>query len=442
MKLKTKVLASFASIMILSLSVFGLYLVKSVENDGKNLLAAKIQGSINEINSLKESPITAAFNVATNSDYELLVGLYDSKGTILSFSETEIKLSDIRITEVIAGQNSAIEVTGEKTYLVRSIELSNGSFVILASSLDSLQESISELLNQLIIAVSVILSISLVLMYASMRKDLISIHKLSMDADAIANGELKAHLTPISGNSEVAELTRSISEMAESLQKNAEEMQQLLGDISHELKTPLSSIKGYVELLIQKNQYSEEQLQSFEVVQSEIEHMARLIDDILLMSKLGAINYDKSDLFDLGELVNQRFQILHDLQPGRALTIIDECEMPIHASLVLITRLLDNLVSNTLAHTLEVDEVRVTTCLEDGNWTIQYEDSGKGLPDSYLYDGESHFLRFDFRKSEGTGTGLGLSIIQQIVKQHGGELSVGRSYLGGLLLRITAPSTT
>jgi signal transduction histidine kinase len=92
-----------------------------------------------------------------------------------------------------------------------------------------------------------------------------------------------------------------------------------------------------------------------------------------------------------------------------------------------------------MAHTLATDSVSICTFIENGTWSLQYEDSGNGLPPSYLQAAGSDFSRFDERRSEGKGTGLGLSIIQQIVNQHDGTLALGKSYLGGLLLRITAP---
>lgn len=439
MKLRTKVLTSFAVIMTLSLSVFGLFTLNSVERDAKNLLSTKMESALREINTLEDSPITASFSVAANVDFELLVGLYDSKGELLSFTETEIDLNTIAKQDVLSAITKPIEVTGTKTYLIRSIDLLNGSFIILATGLGPVQESVTALQQQISIAILVILLVSLILVFMIMYKDLSAIKKLTRQADLISNGNLEAELSLFPGKSEVADLSKSISAMAFTLQKQSADMQQLLGDISHELKTPLTSIRGYTELLSQKLSESEDDMRAFEILQSEIDHMTRLIGDILLMSKLGAIKYELEDQVDLGELVQARFAILKELQPEREVKIVDECNQSIKISLPLITRLIDNLISNTMAHTSANDSVSVFTFIEEGSWSLQYEDSGIGLPQSYFQDAGAEFIRFDDRRSEGKGTGLGLSIIQQIVDQHDGTLTLGKSYLGGLLLRITAP---
>ena len=439
MKLRTKVLASFAVIMTLSLSVFGFFALNSVERDAKNLLSTKMESALREINSLDDSPITASFSVAANVDFELLVGLYDSKGELLSFTETEIELNSIDKPDVLSAIANPVEINGTKSYLIRSIDLLNGSFIILATGLEPVQESVSALQQQILFAILVILFVSLILVFMIIYKDLSAIKKLTRDADLISNGNLQAELSLIPGKSEVADLSRSISAMAFTLQKQSTDMQQLLGDISHELKTPLTSIKGYTELLSQKLSESEDDMRAFEILQSEIDHMTRLIEDILLMSRLGAIKYELEDEVDLGKLVKARFAILQELQPEREVKIIDECNQTVRISLPLITRLIDNLISNTMAHTLATDSVSICTFIEDGTWSLQYEDSGIGLPPSYSQAPGSDFIRFDERRSEGKGTGLGLSIIQQIVNQHDGTLALGKSYLGGLLLRITAP---
>jgi signal transduction histidine kinase len=397
-----------------------------------------MQASLVEINSLEDSPITAAFGVAANTDYSLLVGLYDQTDQLLSFSETEIYAGDIPRTKIESAQDSAVEVGTKNRYLIRSIDLGNGSFVVLASNLQQIQSSKESLMKQMFFGVLVILALGVLLTLAVMRKDLNAIKNLNIEADQIASG-VHLELTQIEGKSEVANLSRSLASMSKSLQQQSVEMQRLLGDISHELKTPLTSIKGYADLLSQNLGKTEADLRAFEILQSEIDHMTRLINDILLMSKLGSIKYELNDEVDLGQIVNSRFAILQELQPDREIHLVDECPEKIRVSSQLITRLLDNLVSNAIAHTLPTDSVSVFTYFEDGSWNLQYEDSGAGLPESYTVNESQDFERFDERKADGKGSGLGLSIVKQIVNQHGGSLIFGQSYMGGLLLRITVP---
>lgn len=439
MKLKTKVLLSFSVILSISLSLFGVFTIFSVERDALNVLSTKLDAAVIEINSLVESPITAAFSVSANSDFELLVGLYDTNRELLSFTETEIEVKDITLQKIENAQIVPVKVEGAKTYLIRTISMGNNSYVVLASGIEPIEKSISELRSRIIFAILFIQFAGLLLIYGLIRKDLVAINNLSFEADRISNGEYHFAISLASGDAEVAVLSRSISSMAQTLQNQNSKMQQLLGDISHELKTPLTSIKGYTEILSHKPNMKDDDLRVFEILQNEIDHMTRLIDDLLLMSKLGAVSYELTDEVNLGKLVAERFSKLKELQPDREITIINECKQNIKTSLPLITRLVDNLISNALAHTLSTDSISIALFIEDGSWSLQYEDSGKGLPEVYFSAQDFDFIRFDSRRSEGKGTGLGLSIIQQIIRQHDGKLVIGKSYLGGLLLRVTAP---
>jgi len=438
MKLRFKILGTLILVMILSFSSFGFYTLKSFESDSKNLLAAKMQASIIEINSLEDSPITAAFSVAANADYPILVGLYDQTNQLISFSETEIRAENITRSKIENAVDVAEVIGSRNQYLVRTIDLGNGSFVVLASSLQPISDSKVSIAKQMFFGAFVILLFGVLLVLSVIRRDLKAIQKLSIEADQIANG-VHLELSKIDGNSEIANLSKSLSHMSNSLQLQSAEMKRLLGDISHELKTPLTSIKGYADLLARNLGKTDADFRAFEILQSEIDHMTRLINDILLMSKLGSIKYEVNDEINLGHLVTSRFAILKELQPDRDVHLVDECPERIQASLPLITRMLDNLVSNAIAHTLPTDSVSVFTYFEEGSWNLQYEDSGAGLPESYFLDKDSNFERFDERKSDGKGSGLGLSIIKQIVTQHGGTLTYGQSYMGGLLLRITVP---
>jgi signal transduction histidine kinase len=439
MKLRTKIVVSFTVVIVVSFLSFGYFALASVKQDGINLLSLKMESSLSEIESLDDSPITASFSVAENADYPLLVGLYDQTKKLLSFSENEIKIDNIYLSEIKKATNNSIQAGDTSRYLLRTIDLENGSYLVLASSLQPIQDSQALLSGQIVVALSIIAFLSVMIVYLVMRKDLTAIKKLSQEADQISNGNLLFELSALEGKSEVAVLSKSLSSMAQTLQQHSGEMQKLLGDISHELKTPLTSIKGYADLLSNNLAKSDTDIRAFDILQSEIDHMTHLINDILLMSKLGAISYELSDEVSLGELVAKRFGILKELQPERDIKLVDECVTKAKVSLALITRLVDNLISNAIEHTDKTVSISVITFTEGSSWTLQYEDSGTGLPERYFADPNSEIVRFDERRSEGRGSGLGLSIIQEIVKQHSGSLTLGTSYMGGLLLRITVP---
>ena len=430
---------SFGTVLLLGLSLVGYFALTINRTNNLSTISSELSSAVTAINSYQDSPITASLSVASSSDFPLAVGLLSLDGELTIFSETEIDIRRLASSIAEKALIDSVEVGTENRYLIRAISLGDGSYVILASDLANIDYSQITLRNQIAIVIFIIMLSSLGVALLSLRKEISALRTLSIEADEITSGNLDLQFTEISGDSEVGSLSRSLSSMAKSLQNQNLEMKQLLGDISHELKTPLTAIKGYAELLSVSSAENIQDSHAIEILNTEINHMTRLVEDILLMSRLGAISYELNDKVDLSNLVHKRFRILEELQPGRAITLIDECEQEIEASEVLIIRLLDNLVSNALTHTDPDDSIIVTTCTDSEYWTIQYEDSGPGLPDQYLVETDFSFSRFDSRASFGKGNGLGLSIIKAISAQHGGSMTLGTSYLGGLLLRVSAP---
>lgn len=439
MKIRSKLVLSYGSVLLISLSLVGYFALTINRSNNLEVISTKLSSALIAINSYEDSPITASLSVASNSDFPLATGLLSLDGELTIFSENEIALKSISAAKAKKAVTASVEMGTETQYLVRSISLGDGSFVILASDLSNIEKSQDRLRNQIALLTLLILFLSLLAAVLSLNKEINAIRTLSEEADEVSSGNYDFHFTEMTGKSEVASLSRSISSMAKTLQNQNFEMKKLLGDISHELKTPLTSIKGYAELLAASYSDSNKESQALEILNSEISHMTRLIDDILLMSKLGAIEYELTDEVDLGALIFQRFRILQELQPERAISLVNECEEKVLASEVLLIRLLDNLVANAFAHTEPTDSVVVTSWIESGVWSIQYEDSGKGLPKDFLLEESANFSRFDNRASLAKGNGLGLNIIQGIAAQHKGSVTIGESYLGGLLLRVAAP---
>lgn len=440
MKIRAKLVLSFGSVLLFSLVLVGFVALALSRTNSLNTISNNLNSAVTAVNSYDDSPITAGLSVALEADFPLAAGLLTSDRELTVFTESPINVDQVSIGIAERAIDNSVEIGTNSKYLIRSIPLGDGSFVILASDLSSLEKSQTELRNQVTGVILLIMMLSLSVALLSLRKEIFAIRKLSREADAISSGNFELQFTEIAGESEVGSLSRSLSSMAKSLQGQNLEMKRLLGDISHELKTPLTSIKGYAELLNLKANESIKDSNALNILLTEVNHMAKLVDDILLMSKLGAITYELTDSVNLGQLVEQRFRILQELQPERKVTFIDECNQDITGSESLIVRMLDNLVANALVHTQSTDAIVVTTVTDIDSWTIQYEDAGAGMPENFQELPETNFSRFDSRASLGKGSGLGLSIIEGIASQHGGTVTIGKSYLGGMLLRVTAPT--
>lgn len=209
------------------------------------------------------------------------------------------------------------------------------------------------------------------------------------------------------------------------LNSAAKGMQEFIGDASHELKTPLTVIRGYSELLatdpanVQK--YSKR-------INDESLRMANIIDRLLKIAALDEGQHDEVVSIDLAEYLKSQLDDLSMLQPNRNIQFDSE-HLIIKAPYELLDTLISNLISNVRVHTPEDAPIKVTL----KGKTLIVEDGGPGLkviPDK-------PFKRFDNSRSRETGgSGLGMSLIQKSAKELGAKLTFGKSELGGLKVEI------
>ena len=210
------------------------------------------------------------------------------------------------------------------------------------------------------------------------------------------------------------------------LNSAARQMQEFIGDASHELKTPLTVIRGYSEMLTSNpNKVSEYSAR----INSESIRMTNIIDKLLKIAALDEGSATESVELDLAEYLQKYvndFKVLEPLRPVE----LSANTLKITAPYDLIDTLISNLISNVRIHTPIDAPLRIT--LKDKNLII--EDGGPGLtviPDK-------PFQRFDKSRSRASGgSGLGMSLIQKSAKQLGAKLEFGRSDLGGLKVSIT-----
>jgi two-component system OmpR family sensor kinase len=436
MSLRIKILLATSLAVVLSLALLGNFAISTYRSISLESLASRLDSTIREIDDIDNSPLQAAFYLSTVSNYPLYVGVANLNGRITSLSELEIPVSKLPTEDLEIASEDTIEVSSEQI-LLRTIKLEGSGYVVIATDLQEINQTVEDLSRNIFLAALLLIMSNALFLHLLTRRDFNHIKRLAGEANRIATGNYRESITPVSGRNEVAELSQSIAAMTESLKANAENIQVLFGSISHELKTPLTAIRGYIELLETSPQLNKEQIKSIDIIQNEVERMTSLINDLLLVSKLGALEYELNDRFDVVDLLQTRLQVVRDLQPERSVMVQGEPSLTVKASKVLIERLIDNLISNLLHHTSSSTPVVFKLETDTKTWSMLYQDQGPGLPESYGAGTNVSFQKFDPRKSAGSSTGLGLFIIQSIVKQHQGSLEVAPS--PGLQLILTFP---
>jgi two-component system, OmpR family, phosphate regulon sensor histidine kinase PhoR len=201
---------------------------------------------------------------------------------------------------------------------------------------------------------------------------------------------------------------------------------QFVANVSHELKTPLTSIKGFAETLkyVEDNETREKFLN---IINDEAERLSRLISDILSLSKIENTNVMRSEPINVNDSINQVVLLVKNAADEKKITIrTEELSNPvIYGDEDQFIQMLINLVDNAVKYSGEGSEVVISTRIEDNSCVLTVSDNGIGIAKEHLGRLFERFYRVDKARSrEQGGTGLGLAIVKHIVLSFKGTIDV------------------
>ena len=233
------------------------------------------------------------------------------------------------------------------------------------------------------------------------------------------------------------EANRLRQEATEAERRNRQLKQEMTSNIAHELKTPVSSIRGYLEILLSDKPVDDERRRYFlDRCFRQTLRLSDLIQDVSIINKLE----ESADLFPRGEVdacevANEAISDLADKAAAAGITVQNNLPaMPLQGNHELLYCIFRNLVENSIAYAgANINIVLETYKASPDYYFIHYYDTGKGVADEYLSRLFDRFVRIDEGRSrQNGGTGLGLSIVKHSVLFHGGEIYAKNRAEGGL----------
>ncbi|MDR0388072.1 MAG: HAMP domain-containing protein [Treponema sp.] len=229
---------------------------------------------------------------------------------------------------------------------------------------------------------------------------------------------------------ELAELSRSINELAGELDESERRQKQLTSDIAHELRTPLTCLQGNIEAMIDGVRKADgEGLAS---CHEEVIRLGKLVEDLNILTSLewNDIILDKTD-FDLAALLNAAAgQFVQAAAEKNIAFNLRLAESPINADYNRLKQVFINILSNAVKYT---DSGSITVSVKKGgkNWDVSVSDTGIGIAENEAPHVFERFYRSDKSRSRSTGgAGIGLTIASAIVKAHGGSIGLESSETG------------
>lgn len=301
---------------------------------------------------------------------------------------------------------------------------------------------------QIIIAVTLcVVALAATLMTSLMANNiLMPVSKLKDAAEAITKGDFSQKVE-VRSNDEIGQLTSSFNNMSEQLQSVDTLQSDFIANISHDFRSPLTSIKGYVEAMLDGTIPEEMHAKYLQIVLDEANRLTKMTNNVLDLSKMenGQIELHFTD-FDINETIvnlalslEQRFE---DKKIEMNFQFLKE-KLYVYADIDLIERVIYNLLDNALKFTDEGDSISVETSVVNKKAYIVVSDTGNGIEEAALPHIFERFNKGD--KSRGKnkmGTGLGLAIVKQIMLNHHEDIKVYSKEGEGTTFTFTLPLST
>lgn len=317
--------------------------------------------------------------------------------------------------------------TAEKSLSIifaRTVTLLDGGeyLVLLSSSVVPVDSTVETLKVQLWCLTGVMIALSFVLALFIASRLSGPIERINASAKQLAAGTYDIRF-PEQGAREVSELAATLNYAAGELSKAEDLRRELIANVSHDLRTPLTMISGYAEVM--RDIPGESTPENVQVIIDEANRLAGLVNDLLDLSKLqaGVLTLSQED-FNLTADVRETLH-RYDKLADYSFPFLYDRDVYVHADRLKISQVIYNLVNNAINYAGADKTVSLRQTVENGLVRIEIRDTGEGIPaDKLPYIWDRYYKVDKAHRRAQVGTGLGLSIVKNILDLHGGRYGV------------------
>lgn len=254
------------------------------------------------------------------------------------------------------------------------------------------------------------------------------VSEVTEEAKELARGSFDLNIRKDYFFSEIAELSEALDTAKREMSKADRVQRELISNVSHDFKTPLTMIKAYASMIREISGDNKEKRDAHaQIIIDEADRLSALVSDVLDLSKIKAGGIEERTVFDLSEDVKSivsRFDYLAETQGYKIETVIDD-GLEVNADRSRIGQVVYNLVGNAVNYTGEDKRVRVKLYKKENAARLEVIDSGKGIPPDEVDTIWDRYYRSEStHKRPVRGTGLGLSIVKNILLQHASPFGV------------------
>lgn len=401
----------------------------------KGRVPAELFASVNDLDGQLDQQTSAdLFGRATDAEQVLSSTYFYLDGQGLS--ELNFKVDDQGRLVLFGRQGPPRPTAANAIEVTQDLPTQYGTLRLHAvSSIDQIDQSVSALSLGLIISLPLLIVGAGLMTWVITGRALAPVALMTSRVQELTANNLDARVPVPNTNDEIAQLGRMLNEMLDRLQKSSVTQRQFISDASHELRSPVASIRAQLETALQ---YPDDVdwPEVARIVLAEDDRLEHLVGNLLAMARLEEGRLGRRSEVDLDDLV---------MEQTRRMTAVNVDASSVSAGRVWgnpdeLTSVIRNLLDNAARYAESVIKVGVR---EDGPWvTLTVADDGPGVPEGERLQVFERFARLqEGRERDKGGTGLGLSLTKRIVESHGGTIRVESSESGGALFVVLLPAT-
>jgi len=304
--------------------------------------------------------------------------------------------------------------------------------ILICSSSTGVSGIVEQMTKTIIISSIWVFLAALIAVYFITERIIDPLKEMSRAARSFSKGRFDVRV-PASGTDEVAELATAFNNMATSLAKTEETRRQFLANVSHDLRTPMTSISGFIDGIMDGTIPPEKHNYYLGIVSSEVRRLSRLVNSLLDITRMqaGERKYTKIpfDISEMARLILISFEEKIDAKKLNVSFLCDEEKSIVYADRDAIHQVLYNLCDNAIKFIEEEGDLKISVTKKDKKYQISVYNTGQGIASEdipYIFD---RFYKSDSSRGlDKTGAGLGLYIVKSIIDSHEEEIHVNSQY--------------
>ncbi len=351
-----------------------------------------------------------------------------SKMAFGGYEPKDNEVLDGVVSEAVGKDSQRVHLKNLRLYGTQILYDENGNeyLLIITSDYQPLDGTVRVLSMQFFWIFSIVSGITALMVFFLYRRISKPLIRMTSAAQQLARGKYDTDFSGNSGYLETSELAQALNYASQELSKNDKLQKELIANISHDLRTPLTMIKGYGEVM--RDLPGENTPENMQVIIDETTRLSELVNDLLDLSKLQADGMKPEVArFNLTEAVAEVMERYEAFtrHKGYTISFVQNKQVWVRADRSMLLQVVYNLINNAINYTGTDLTVKVEQTVHDGRVRISVTDTGEGIPQKevpYIWD---RYYKVDkVHRRAMVGTGLGLSIVKEILEAHGAAYGV------------------